>query len=94
MWPEHRTTMIPSWLPRGKRGRFQKLPEKNSAKVRLIPNTMKGKVVLKRSFLGPLEVVPRELADNGKPVSPLVPLIPGQPSSQYKVIFGTGYETG
>lgn len=57
-----------------------------AVRLRLIPKAIRGKAVLKRIFLGRLEVELPELTDDNVTV-PLIPIIPGELSSRYKVIY-------
>lgn len=66
------------------------LIKRAAVNLHLVPKTMKGKVVLKRLFLGRLTPLPPEVSDGMAPLSPIVPIAPDSPSSHYRVLYAVG----
>ncbi|MGD9728943.1 MAG: class I SAM-dependent methyltransferase [Nitrospiraceae bacterium] len=58
-----------------------------AVRLRLIPSTMKGKVLLKRIFLGKLVSLPAAIADGLAPYCEPVPIDAEQPVRDFKIIF-------
>jgi SAM-dependent methyltransferase len=60
---------------------------KLAGRLHLIPKTMKGKESLKRLFYGPLVQLGGELEEEIATLKPLMPVVPGGPVNDYKVIY-------
>jgi len=60
---------------------------RGAVRLRLIPDTMKGKEFLKRIFYGRLLPMPHELADGCGDLEPLVELDPLLPHPQYTFLY-------
>lgn len=58
--------------------------------LQLIPRTMRGKVLLKRLFLGRLTPFPDEVAEAMAPYCAPTPLRPNGPIRDFKVLFAVG----
>jgi len=58
-----------------------------AVRLHMIPKTMRGKVLLKRLFYGPLVTLGPELQPGMVERAPLVPLCSGQTTAGFKVIY-------
>lgn len=61
-----------------------------AVRLGLIPRTMSGKEKLKRLLYGKLTPLPAELEPNMGEVQALVPILPGQVVTDYKVLYALG----
>lgn len=60
-----------------------------AVRCRLMPKTMRGKVLLKRIFFGTLQPYPHELADGMGTIEPLVDIDPQAPCTRYINLYVT-----
>ncbi len=58
--------------------------------MRLIPETMRGKALLKRIFYGSLQTIPAEVTHGMAEGCPLVPVAGGSAVTNYKVLYAVG----
>jgi SAM-dependent methyltransferase len=64
-------------------GRIKQL----AVKYKLVPKTMKGKEWLKMVFYGKLEPIPRDLAESATQAETLVPLLPQDDATPYRMLY-------
>jgi len=76
--------------PVGVRRRLITLTRRMAVRMHAIPDTMRGKQLLKRIFYGRLEAVPRELTDGPYESEPLTEINPDQPQPLYTFLFAEG----
>jgi SAM-dependent methyltransferase len=67
--------------------RAVRLIRRTAVRLRLIPDTMKGKEMLKRIFYGRLEPIPFELEDGRWEAEPLVDIDPTQPQRLHTFLY-------
>ena len=65
--------------------------KKLAVQMRLIPRTMKGKVLLKRVFYGALKPVPRELKEGIASPEPLVPIAEREDLCHYRMLYAVAH---
>lgn len=78
------------WRSKSATERVLSLVKRLAVTFRLVPRTMKRKVLLKRLFLGPLVRYPRELREESAPAALRYPLAATDDTSGFKVIYALG----
>lgn len=63
---------------------------RTAVRCHLIPNTMKGKELLKRLFYGKLQAIPHELSDGVHDLEPLTPIPLDRPDPLHVFLFAEG----
>ncbi len=74
----------------GWKSNLRSLIKRTAVKCHLMPRTMKGKVLLKRLFMGGLTRLPRELTDGLAPYVPPVRLPTNKPDYVHTAIYAVG----
>lgn len=74
-------------FPSGISAKLKKFIKQMAVKFKLIPKTMKGKVLLKRIFMGKLSPIPRNLNDIDRPAGELFSDITSEQSLNYKMFY-------
>jgi SAM-dependent methyltransferase len=74
----------------GFKGRLLSLIKRTAVRLHLIPKSMKYKKFLKRLFVGKLVLLPRRLTSGVAEYLPPLPVDPGDPDRQFKVIYAVG----
>ncbi|MFQ5850692.1 MAG: class I SAM-dependent methyltransferase [Candidatus Binatia bacterium] len=72
------------------RDRIASFIKRAAIRLHLIPETMKGKEILKRFFFGTLAPIPAEITDGMAEAYPCVPITGNSVMSDYKVLYVIG----
>jgi SAM-dependent methyltransferase len=75
----------------GASARVVRALKKLAVRLRLIPRTMKGKLLLKRVFYGSLQPVPRELKEGLASPEPLVPIGEREDLRHYRMLYAVAH---